>query len=168
MALLPMTITIMIVMVGFSGKFIGWFGVKPTLVIGLLLMGCALLLFADLPLGGSFLADVLPASLLAAFGMALAYIPTTMTGMADAKPEETGLASGLINTTYQIGSALGLAIMVALSTSGSSHGIAQTTETMLAGFQAGFLGASVAAGIAALAALVFVRSTGRQKEVPVG
>lgn len=113
LALLPMTVTIMIVMVGLSGKLIGKFGVKPNLVLGLLLLGVALLMFANLPLEGAFVANVLPASLLAAFGMALAYIPTTMTGMAGAKPEETGLASGLINTTYQIGSAIGLAIMVA-------------------------------------------------------
>ncbi len=168
LALLPMTGTIMIVMVGFSGKLIGLFGVKPNLVLGLLLMGGALLMFANLPLDGSFVANVLPASLLAGLGMALAYIPTTMTGMAGAKPEETGLASGLINTTYQIGSAIGLAVMVALSTSGSGHGTGQTAEGMLAGFQAAFLGAGVAAGLAALAALVFVGFTGPQKEVPVG
>lgn len=166
LALLPMTATIMIVMVGFSGKLIGRFGVKPNLVLGLLLMGGALLMFANLPLQGSFVANVLPASLLAAFGMALAYIPTTMTGMAGAKPEETGLASGLINTTYQIGSAIGLAVMVALSTSGAEHG--QNAEGILEGFQVAFLGASVAAGLAALAALAFVRSNGPQREVPVG
>ncbi len=168
LALLPMTVTIMIVMVGFSGKLIARFGAKPNLVLGLLLMGGALWMFAKLPLDGTFLFDVLPASLLAAFGMALAYIPTTMTGMAGARPEETGLASGLINTTYQIGSAIGLAIMVMLSTSGSGHGTGQTAEAMLAGFQSAFLGAAVTAGFAALAALLFVGSAGPQKEVPVG
>ncbi|KKO61042.1 putative MFS-type transporter EfpA [Janthinobacterium sp. KBS0711] len=164
LALLPMTITIMIVMVGFSGKLIGRFGVKSNLVLGLLLMAGALLMFANLPLNGAYVTHVLPASLLAALGMALAYIPTTMTGMAGARPEETGLASGLINTTYQIGSAIGLAMMVALATSGTGH----TTEGVLAGFQAAFLGAGVAAGLAAFAALVFVGSTGPQREVPVG
>lgn len=168
LALLPMTGMIMLVMVGFSGKLIGRFGVKTNLVLGLVLMGGALLIFAKSPLNGSFLINVLPASLLAALGMALAYIPATMAGMAGAKPEETGLASGLINTTYQIGSAIGLAIMVAVSTSGSGHSDSQTAEGMLEGFQAAFLGASVAAGIAALAALVLVRSTGPQREVPAG
>ena len=168
LALLPMTVTIMIVMVGFSGKLIGRFGVKPNLVLGLLLMGGALLLFANLPLNGSLVANVLPASVLAALGMALAYIPTTMTGMAGARPEETGLASGLINTTYQIGSAIGLAIMVALSTSGSGHAGGQSNEAMLAGFQTAFLGAGVAAGLAALTALLFVGSAAAQKDVPVG
>ena len=168
LALLPMTGTIMIVMVGFSGKLIGRFGAKPNLVLGLLLMGGALLMFANRPFDGSFVVNVLPASLLAGLGMALAYIPTTMTGMAGAKPEETGLASGLINTTYQIGSAIGLAVMVALSTSGSGHGSGQSAEAMLAGFQAAFLGAGVAAGLAAFTALVFVRYAGAPKDVPVG
>tara|TARA_R110001592_G_scaffold10110_2_gene52759 strand:+ start:19308 stop:20726 length:1419 start_codon:yes stop_codon:yes gene_type:complete len=168
LALLPMTITIMIVMVGFAGKLIGRFGVKPILVLGLLLMCGALLMFANLPLDGSFVANVLPASLLAALGMALAYIPITMTGMAGAKPEETGLASGLINTTYQIGSAVGLAIMVAFSTSNSGYDTGQTTEGMFAGFQVAFLGASVAAGLAALVTLIFVRSIDPQREASVG
>lgn len=170
LALLPMTGMIMIVMVGFSGKLIGRFGVKTNLVLGLLLMGGALLIFAKSPLDGSFLINVLPASLLAALGMALAYIPATMSGMAGAKPEETGLASGLINTTYQIGSAIGLAIMVAVSTSRIGHGASagKTAEGMLEGFQAAFLGASVVAGIAALAALVLVQSTGPKREIPVG
>lgn len=168
LALLPMTITIMIVMVGFSGKLIGRFGVKSNLVLGLFLMAGALLMFANLPLNGSYVTHVLPASMLAALGMALAYIPTTMTGMAGARPEETGLASGLINTSYQVGSAIGLAIMVVLSTSGIGHGTGHTTEGMLAGFQAAFLGAGVAAGLAAFAALVFVGSAGPQREVAAG
>ena len=168
LALLPMTGMLMIVMVGFSGKLIGRFGVKTNLVLGLLLMGGALLIFAKSPLDGSFLINVLPASLLAALGMALAYIPATMSGMAGAKPEETGLASGLINTTYQIGSAIGLAIMVAVSTSRIGQGAGKTAEGMLEGFQAAFLGASVVAGIAALAALVLVQSTGPKREIPVG
>ncbi|NVI85495.1 MFS transporter [Janthinobacterium sp. BJB401] len=168
LALLPMTMTIMVVMVGFSGKLIGRFGVKSNLVLGLFLMAGALLMFANLPLNGSYVTHVLPASMLAALGMALAYIPTTMTGMAGARPEETGLASGLINTSYQIGSAIGLAIMVVLSTSGIGHGTGHTAEGMLAGFQAAFLGAGVAAGLAAFAALVFVGSAGPQREVAAG
>jgi hypothetical protein len=61
------------------------------------------------PSDGRFVVDVLPASLLAALGMALAYVPATIAAMSGAKPEESGLASGLVNTSYQIGSALGLA-----------------------------------------------------------
>lgn len=168
LALLPMTVTIMIVMVGFSGKSIARFGVKTNLILGLLLMGGSLWMFSSLPLDGSFVANVLPASVLAALGMGLAYIPATISGMAGAKPEETGLASGLINTTYQIGSAVGLAVMVAISASGVAHVPSPTIENLLAGFQSAFLGAGVTAAIAALAALLLIRSAPRRSEVPVG
>ncbi|MDP2779628.1 MFS transporter [Devosia sp.] len=167
LALLPMTVMIMVVMVGFSGRLIGRFGPKANLILGLLLMGAALLLFANLPTNGSFWINVLPASLLAALGMALAYIPATMSGMSGAKPEETGLASGLINTTYQVGSAVGLAVMVALAASVAPHGGAETAD-LLPGFQTAFFGAAVAAFLGAAATLVFVSGSAPQREVPVG
>ncbi len=167
LALLPMTVMIMVVMVGFSGRLIGRFGPKANLIIGLLLMGAALLLFANLPTDGSFWVNVLPASLLAALAMALAYIPATMSGMSGAKPEETGLASGLINTTYQVGSAVGLAVMVALAASVAPHGGAETAD-LLPGFQMAFFGAAVAAFLGAAATLVFVSGSAPQREVPVG
>ncbi len=167
LALLPMTVMIMVVMVGFSGRLIGRFGPKANLTIGLLLMGAALLLFANLPTDGSFWVNVLPASLLAALGMALAYIPATMSGMSGAKPEETGLASGIINTTYQVGSAVGLAVMVALAASVAPHGRAETAD-LLTGFQTAFFGAAVAAFLGAAATVAFVRGSAPQREVPVG
>lgn len=167
LALLPMTVMIMVVMVGFSGRLIGRFGPKANLIIGLLLMGAALLLFANLPTDGSFWVNVLPASLLAALGMALAYIPATMSGMSGAKPEETGLASGLINTTYQVGSAVGLAVMVALAASVAPHGGLETAD-LLPGFQTAFFGAAVAAFLGAAATLLFVSSSAPRREVPVG
>lgn len=167
LALLPMTVMIMVVMVGFSGRLIGRFGPKANLIIGMLLMGAALLLFANLPTDGSFWVNVLPASLLAALGMALAYIPATMSGMSGAKPEETGLASGLINTTYQVGSAVGLAVMVAMAASVAPHAGAEPAD-LLPGFQTAFFGAAVAAFLGAAATLVFVRGSAPQREVPVG
>jgi sugar phosphate permease len=83
--------------------------------------------------------------------MALAYIPATMAGMSGVRPEQTGLASGLISTTYQIGSAIGLAAMVAVAAGSGSD--------LLAGFQAAFFGALIVAAVAALAALLFIRGT---------
>nr|WP_295888670.1 MFS transporter [uncultured Devosia sp.] len=167
LALLPMTLLIMVVMVGFSGRLIGRFGAKTNLVTGLLLMGAALMLFAGLPQQGTFWINVLPASLLAALGMALAYIPATMSGMSGAKPEDTGLASGLINTTYQVGSAVGLAVMVALAASVAPHG-ATESGNLLPGFQTAFFGAAVTAFLGAAATLLFIRSSAPQREVPVG
>jgi len=167
LALLPMTVAIMVLMVGFTERFIGRFGIKANLVIGLLLLAAALVLFATTPLDGRFAADVLPASLIAALGMSLSYIPATISGMSGARPEETGLASGLINTSYQIGSALGLAAMVAVAaaqTAGRIEAGAARVVALNGGFHAAFLGAAVVAAAGALLALVFLRQPG----APVG
>lgn len=144
LALLPMTITIMVVMVGLTGKLVAKFGFKPNLVIGLAILTISLLLFATAPADGSFLANVLPASILGALGMSLAYIPGTMASMSGAKPEEMGLASGLVNTSYQIGSALGLAIIVAISSAVTGNSVAgpATTAAAVQGFQAAFQSAA--------------------------
>lgn len=166
LALLPMTVTIMIVMVGFSGKLIGRFGIKANIVLGLLAMGAALLLFTQVPAGGDYFVNVLPASLLAALGMALAYIPVTMAGMSGARPEETGLASGLVNTTYQVGSAIGLSAMVALAAAATPA--APDGRALLDGFHAAFFGAALVAFVGAAVALVAVRPAPAAREVPVG
>jgi MFS family permease len=138
---------------------IGRFGIKANLVIGLLALGGALLLFANnTPIDGTFVANVLPASLLGALGMSLAYIPATMAAMSGAKPEEAGLASGLASTSYQIGSAISLAIMVAVAaavTSGQSVG-----EPLLAlndGFHRAFFWSGIVAFIGAILSLLFFR-----------
>jgi EmrB/QacA subfamily drug resistance transporter len=165
LALLPMTLTIMIVMVGFSSKIISRIGVRASIVLGLLAMGGALVLFTNVPLAGDYFANVLPASLLAALGMSLAYIPIAMTGMAGARPEETGLASGLVNTTYQVGSAVGLAVMVAIA---AASGPSDNPETLLAGFRSAFSGAAWVAFGAAIFALLFLRGVHASKEVRVG
>jgi sugar phosphate permease len=97
--------------------------------------------------------------------MSLAYIPITMSGMAGARPEETGLASGLVNTTYQVGSAIGLAVMVALAATQTGSANA---EGLLAGFHAAFSGAAWVAFAAAAFALLILRGAPAAKEVPVG
>jgi hypothetical protein len=159
-----MTLTIMVIMVGFSGKLIGLFGVTANVVVGLIAMGAALVLFTQVPANGDYFVNVLPASLLAALGMALAYIQVTIAAMSGARPEETGLASGLVNTTYQVGSAVGLAAMVALAAGAGAQG----SVDLLGGFHAAFTGAAwVAFGAAALA-LLFLARASAAKEVPVG
>ncbi|MSU90338.1 MFS transporter [Rhodobacteraceae bacterium 2CG4] len=167
LALLPMTLVIMVFMVRFTGPLIGRYGVKRVMVTGLLALSAALGLLASIPADGTYLASVLPASLLAALGMSLAYIPITMTGMAGAAPEDTGLASGLINTTYQVGSALGLAIMVSVAAAQVTATSPETVATLL-GYQAAFLGAALVGVLASLLALMFVRSGGTATEVAIG
>ncbi len=161
LALLPMTAAIMIIMVGFSGKLIQRFGFKKNLVVGLLLLTVALVWFSQAPVNGTFLTSVLGPSLLAAIGMSLAYIPGTIASMSGAKPEEAGLASGLVNTSYQIGSAIGLAIVVVIATLTTSNLVAsgtEVTESTNSGFQAAFTGAAVIAGLSTVLATLFVRT----------
>lgn len=166
LALLPMTILIMILMIGVTGRLVGRFGVKITLMAGLVAMTGALLLFANVPADGSYWIDVLPASLLAAAGMSLAYIPTTMAGMTGARPEETGLASGLINTTYQIGSAVSLAVMVSLAASQHPVTDVATNADLLEGFKLAFLGAAGVAAIGAAFTVVGLRARPMSSSAP--
>lgn len=161
LALLPMTIAIMILMVGFTGKLVARFGFKINLIAGLITLTASLLLFSTIPTDGTFMVNVLPASLLGAIGMSLAYIPGTIASMSGAKPEETGLASGLVNTSYQVGSALGLAIIVAISaaktnivkTSGAAD-----TMALNSGFQTAFFAAAVVCAIATIIAAFFIKT----------
>lgn len=161
LALLPMTITIMILMVGFTGKLVAKFGFKANLIAGLIALTASLILFSSVPANGSFLANVLPASLLGALGMSLAYIPGTIASMSGARPEETGLASGLVNTSYQIGSALGLAIIVAMSaakTDTMKLAGATGVTALNQGFQTAFISAAIVSGIAALIAALSIKT----------
>lgn len=152
LALLPMTVVIMIMMTSVTGKVIAKIGVKATLVSGLLFLTASLVLFSTVSEGGSFLTDVLPASILGAIGMSLAYIPGTITSMSGAKPEETGLASGIVNTSYQIGSALGLAIVVAISSA-----LVKGNDSTNDGIQAAFIAATIISVLAVLIALIRVK-----------
>jgi EmrB/QacA subfamily drug resistance transporter len=161
LALLPMTIAIMFLMVGITGRLVARFGFKANLITGLIVLTASLLLFGTIPSDGTFLVHVLPASLLGALGMSLAYIPGTIASMSGAKPEEMGLASGLVNTSYQVGSALGLAIIVAISAAKANAvktaGAADITA-MNAGFQTAFLSAAVVCAIAAIVAAFSIKS----------
>jgi EmrB/QacA subfamily drug resistance transporter len=169
LALLPMTVAIMFLMTLMTEKVVGRIGPKAALVLGLSILGTALLLFSRMHVGGSFVADVLLPSLLGAAGMSLAYIPAMITSTAAARAEDGGLASGLVNTTYQVGSALGLAAMVALAAAKTSE-LATTGEdsiqAMNSGFSAAFIGAGVIAFAAALLAAAAVRSPRASSQRP--
>jgi EmrB/QacA subfamily drug resistance transporter len=122
LALLPMTVVIMVLMISTTPRLMSRFGIKRNLVIGLGLLAAGIAMFTLTPSNSSekntaytFMLYVLPASLIAALGMSLAYIPVLTAAISNAHKEQTGLASGLVNTSYQIGSALGLAIIVAIA-----------------------------------------------------
>ncbi len=167
-ALLPMTGLLMVFMTTASARLLGRFGPKP-LITGGLLVGAGLAaglvwLSAARPTG-SFVVDVLPASLVAALGMALAYIPTLMAAMSAAPQEQAGLASGIVNTTYQVGSALGLAALTALATS-QGAGALGNLPALTDGFSAAFLAAAGIAATGALATLALMRGKPHQADAP--
>jgi EmrB/QacA subfamily drug resistance transporter len=149
-ALLPMTVAIMILMVVVAPRVINRFGFKAPIVGGMLVLAAGMTVLSLVRPDGNFAADVLPASLIAATGMALAFIPSLGTAISSAKPEEGGLASGIVNTAYQVGSALGLAAMTAVATSQGADRLGEV-EALTDGYSAAFLGA---AGIAVVGALV--------------
>jgi EmrB/QacA subfamily drug resistance transporter len=161
LSLLPMTAAIMVLMIGASSRVINRIGVKHSLVAGLGLMAVAMLMFVATPsTKGSFATHMLPASLVAAGGMSLAYIPALMSAVLHARKDESGLASGIVNTSYQIGSALGLAIMVAIAStqtlSDGGKGIG-SIDALNNGFHLAFTAAAIVAGIAGIVAFVAIK-----------
>lgn len=163
LALLPMTITIMIVMVGLTGKLVARYGFRNLLIAGMFCLMASLILFSFVPENGSYWVNVLPGSLLGALGMSLAYIPGTMAAMSGAKPEETGLASGIVNTSYQIGSALGLAIIAVIAatvTRSSMTGETMNATALNGGFRAAFMSASIISALGLIISVIKIKSPG--------
>jgi EmrB/QacA subfamily drug resistance transporter len=156
-ALLPMTGLIMLGMVALAPRAISAFGPKRTTVAGLLLLAIGMAWLSLVDPAGSFAVDVLPASLVAALGMSLAFIPTLGTAISAARPEEGGLASGIVNTSYQIGSALGLAVMTAVAAANGADQLGDT-QALTEGYSAAFIGAAAVAVVGAAAAAAFLRS----------
>ncbi|WP_405142065.1 MFS transporter [Sphaerisporangium sp. NBC_01403] len=156
-ALLPMTVAIMIFMIGITARLLGRFGAKPLIVLGLLVLAAGVAGLSLVRPDGAFATDVLPASLIAAVGMSLAYIPAMMSAMSGARPEESGLASGIVNTTYQVGSALGLAAMTAIATSQGASELGDLPR-LTDGFQGAFIGAAAVAALGAVLTLLLMRT----------
>jgi EmrB/QacA subfamily drug resistance transporter len=156
-ALLPMTLTVMVLVVVVAPRVIARLGTKPTIVAGLLVLAAGMVLLSLVRPDGSFAVDVLPASLIAAAGMALPFIPALNTAISAAKPEEGGLASGIVNTSYQVGSALGLAVMTVIATGQGADQLGNATA-LTEGYSAAFLGAAGIAVAGALAAAALLRT----------
>ncbi|MEU7563537.1 MFS transporter [Streptomyces eurythermus] len=155
-ALLPMTGLLMIFMTAITAKLLAKFGAKPLIGGGLLVLAAGLLWLSAVEPTGTFAVDVLPASLVAALGMSLAYIPAMMAAMSGAPQEQAGLASGIVNTTYQVGSALGLAALTAVATS-QGAGRLGNLPALTDGFGAAFVWAAAIAAVGGLITLLVMR-----------
>lgn len=156
-ALLPMTVLIMVGMVVLAPRVMAAYGPARTTVAGMVLLAAGMLWLAQVDPAGSFVVDVLPASLVAALGMSLAFIPTLGTAISSARPEEGGLASGIVNTSYQVGSALGLAVMTAVASGAGADRLGDVVA-LTDGYAAAFLGAAVVAVLGVLAAATLLRT----------
>ena len=135
-------------------------GVKPALVFGMSLMTVGLLYFTQVSVGGSYWTDLFPGFLIIGMGLPFAFVPVTIAAVAGTKPGEAGLASGLINTSQQIGGAVGIAILSTIAVSTTSDQVASGTQTAFAltdGFQAAFWAGAVIAFAGVLVSLFFVR-----------
>src|SRR6266508_583520 len=135
-------------------------GVKPVLVVGMTALSAGLLYFTQVSASGSYVGDLLPGFLLIAVGLGFSFVPISIAALAGVQPAEAGLASGLINTSQQIGGALGIAALTAVATSTTNDGIASGTAVPVAltdGFQAAFIGAAAIALVGVLVALFVVR-----------
>ncbi|WP_136042367.1 MULTISPECIES: MFS transporter [unclassified Microbacterium] len=154
-ALLPMTGLVVLVMIALAPRLQERFGAKALIVSGLLLLAGGLAWLAFVRPDGTYAVDVLPASLLAALGMSLAFVPSLGTAINAAPPAETGVASGLVSTSYQIGSALGLAVLTAIVYGIAGHD--SSTVELTQGYSAAFIGAAILALLGAVITAIAMR-----------
>jgi EmrB/QacA subfamily drug resistance transporter len=126
----------------YSDRFVMRYGIKKPLGVGLGLMALGLLLFARVPVDGNVFVDVIPATLAVGLGGGIAFNPLLLAAMGDVKPEESGLASGIVNTAFMMGGALGLAILASLAdfrTDSLLESGESTASALTGGFHAAFL-----------------------------
>jgi EmrB/QacA subfamily drug resistance transporter len=158
---LPLAVTI-IVAAGLGGQLVTRFGFKPILAVGMLFVAVGLVWFSQVSVGGGFTTDILGPSLLAAIGLGFGFVTSTIAAVSGVEGQEQGLASGLINTSQQIGGALGLAVLSTIATSRTDHLMASGTSSLpnalTEGFQSAFLGGAAIAALGFVATLILIRN----------
>jgi EmrB/QacA subfamily drug resistance transporter len=165
LAFLPTTLIMGTLSVRYSERLITRYGARTTLIPGLLLMAAGLILFTRTPIRGSYLSDVLPTLVLLGAGVGMSFAALMTLAMSGATPSDAGLASGLVNTTAQVGGALGLAVLNTLAAT-RSHGLlahgAGTASALTAGYHRAYLIAALLV-VAALAVAVVVLKGSRRE-----
>jgi MFS family permease len=155
LAFLPATIVMGVLSLRYSERLVMRFGARRTLLPGLVLIATGLALFARAPVHGSYVRDVLPVMIVLGFGIGTSF-PALMTlAMSGATHEDAGLASGLVNTSVQVGGALGLAVLATLSATRTNlvHGGKATAAALTSGYHLAFL---IGAGLVLSAIVVAV------------
>jgi EmrB/QacA subfamily drug resistance transporter len=170
LAFLPVTIGMGVLSLRYTDRLITRFGARKTLLPGMVLIAAGLALFARAPVDGDYARDVLPVMILLGLGAGLAF-PALMTlAMSGATPEDAGLASGLVNTSVQVGGALGLAVLATLSATRSKSlaGDGEATASALTGgYHLAFLIGAGLVLVAMVVALIVLRPEKRADEQPV-
>ncbi len=163
LAFLPGNLIMGALSVGVSARLVMRYGVRVPLGAGL---GCAavgLLLFARAPVGGDFVVDVLPGMILLGIGAGIAFNPVLLAAMSDVEPADAGLASGIVNTAFMMGGALGLAVLASVSAA-RSEALAgagnPTAEALTGGYHAAFLLGALFAALGAAVGAAFLRTRG--------
>jgi MFS family permease len=151
LAFLPTTLIMGGFSLGLSAKLVMRFGIRAPLVTGLLLAGIGLLLFVRAPVHGSFAADVLPSMILLGFGAGISFNPLLLAAMSDVSPTESGLASGIVNTSFMMGGALGLAVLASVADA-RTDSLRASGEDRLSALTGGYHVAFVIGGACAIAA----------------
>jgi EmrB/QacA subfamily drug resistance transporter len=135
-------------------------GVKPVLVTGMVSLTAGLVYFTQVSVGGSYLGDLLPGFLLVAVGIGFAFVPISIAALAGIQPAEAGLASGLINTSQQIGGALGIAALSTIATSRTADAVAggaSQASALVTGFHGAFIAGVIIAALGIAASLTLIR-----------
>lgn len=157
LAFLPSNLIMAGFSLGLSASIVLRFGLRAPIAVGLLLAGMGLALFARAPVNGSFVIDVLPGMLLLGLGAGMALNPVLLAAMSDVGPEESGLASGVVNTAFMMGGALGLAVLASLAaarTAALQAGGAALPAALNGGYQWAFVVGAVFAVLAAVLGLL--------------
>jgi EmrB/QacA subfamily drug resistance transporter len=168
LAFLPANLIMALFSLGLSAKLVLRFGIRAPLGVGLALAAAGLLLFARAPVDGSFIADVLPSMLLLGLGAGMAFNPVLLAAMSDVEPSEAGLASGVVNTSFMMGGALGLAVLASLAASRTeslSAGGEGAVAALTGGYHLAFLVGALFAGGAAILGAALLRPGRHTQEV---
>jgi EmrB/QacA subfamily drug resistance transporter len=145
---------------GVAAQLVTRVGVKPVLVSGMTFLTAGLIFFTQVSVGGSYVTDLLPGFLLIGVGIGFSFVPITIAALAGVEPAEAGLASGLINTSQQIGGALGIAALSTIATTRTGDAVSAGTavpSALVDGFTNAFVAGAIIAGIGIVAALTLIR-----------
>jgi EmrB/QacA subfamily drug resistance transporter len=171
---LPLAVGI-IVSAGVASQLVTRLGYRPTLAAGMAMVGGALLWFGHVSVGGGYASVLLGPLLLAGVGLGFAFVPQTIAAMSGVADRDAGLASGLINSSQQIGAALGVSVLATVATSrtddvlrSAGGGAAALSDALTQGFQSAFVGGAAIAIAGVVATAVLIRSRDSQAHVALG